>query len=163
MLKNVFLVMNRCLGCEECVEACKRENGVALCFVDSYHGVPVPFRCAHCEDAPCEKVCPTESITIKDDIVLIDAETCIGCRSCEFICPWGIPVYREDLGKVSKCDMCISRQKLDKDPACVEACPTQALVFGTREEFMADYHETTEKRIEKAGGHASRIILPQEG
>jgi len=163
MPQNVFLVMNRCLGCEECVEACKRENVVSLCFVDSYRGVPVPFRCAHCEDAPCEKVCPTESITIKDDIVQINAETCIGCRSCEFICPWGIPVYREDLGKVFKCDMCVSRQKLDKVPACVEACPTQALVFGTREDFMVDHHETTQKRIEKAGKHASRIILPQEG
>jgi len=163
MSHNVFLVMNRCLGCEECVEACKRENGTSLCFVDSYQGVPVPFRCAHCKDAPCEKVCPSEAIEIKDGIVLIDAEKCIGCRSCEYICPWGVPVYLEDLGKVFKCDMCISRQKRDKVPACVEACPTQALVFGTREEFSVDYHETTEKRIEKAGEHASRIILPQEG
>jgi len=156
MSQNVFLIMNRCLGCEECVEACKRENGTALCFVDSYHGVPVPFRCAHCQDAPCEKVCPSEAIIIKDNIVLIDAEKCIGCRSCEFICPWGVPIYREDIGKVVKCDMCIDRQNLDKVPACVETCPTQALVFGSREEFIEDYHETTEKRIEK-------IILPQEG
>ncbi len=163
MSKNVFLIMNRCLGCEECVEACKRENGTSLCFVDSYHGVPVSFRCAHCEDPPCQKVCPSEAIEIKEGIVVIDAEKCIGCRSCEFICPWGVPIYREDLGKVVKCDMCLSRQKLGKVPACVETCPTQALVFGSREEFSEDYHETTEKRIEKAGGHVSKIVLPQEG
>jgi Fe-S-cluster-containing dehydrogenase component len=59
--------------------------------------------------------------------------------------------------------MCVSRQKLGKVPACAEACPTQALVFGTREEFSVDYHKSTEERIEKAGKHASRIILPQEG
>jgi len=57
----------------------------------------------------------------------------------------------------------LDRQRLGKIPACVETCPTQALVFGSREEFSEDYHETTEKRIEKAGGHASKIILPQEG
>ncbi len=163
MSKNVFLIMNRCLGCEECVEACKRENGKSLCFVDSYHGVPVPFRCAHCEDPPCQKVCPSEAIEIKEGIVVIDAEKCIGCRSCEYICPWGVPIYREDLRTVVKCDMCLSRQKLGKVPACVETCPTQALVFGSREEFSEDYHETTEKRIEKAGGHVSKIVLPQEG
>jgi len=163
MPRNVFLVMNRCLGCEECVEACARENGESLCYVDEFQGIPVPFRCAHCEDAPCEKVCPTEAIHIKDGIVLVDDEKCIGCRACELICPWGVPIYNVNTRKIMKCDMCYDRQKAGKDPACVEVCPSKALVFGELSDFEADYHETTAKRLDSAGTHARRIILPQEG
>ncbi len=163
MTRNVFLVMNRCLGCEECVEACRRENSISLCYVDSYKGVPVPFRCANCETALCEQVCPTEAIHRENGIVLIDSEKCIGCRSCEFICPWGVPIYRTDIRKMMKCDMCVDRQRNDKVPACVEACPTNALVFGELSDFAEDYHEKTAARITKAGKLANEIILPQEG
>ncbi|MCK5302828.1 MAG: 4Fe-4S binding protein [Candidatus Thorarchaeota archaeon] len=163
MPQNVFLVMNRCLGCEECIEACVRENGESLCYVDEFRGIPVPFRCAHCEDAPCETVCPTEAILIKDGIVLVDDEKCIGCRACELICPWGVPIYNESTRIIMKCDMCYDRQKAGKDPACVEVCPSKALVFGELSDFEADYHETTAKRLDNAGTHARRIILPQEG
>jgi Fe-S-cluster-containing dehydrogenase component len=161
--KNVYLVMNRCLGCEECVEACARENGKSLCYVDHFRGVPVPFRCAHCEDPVCEQVCPTEAIHIEDGIVLIDDEKCIGCRSCEFACPWGVPVYNEDTRKMMKCDMCYEIQQKGKKPACVKACPSLALAFGEQEEFSEDYHDSTAKRLDEAGKHARRIILPQEG
>jgi Fe-S-cluster-containing dehydrogenase component len=163
MTKNVYLIMNRCLGCEECVEACKREKSIALCYVDSYMGVPVPFRCAHCETALCETVCPTEAITREEDVVLIDSEKCIGCRMCEYICPWGIPVYQEDSGKVVKCDMCVDRQRVEKIPACVEACPTNTIVFGDVSEFKEDYHKSTADRIAKAGSLAKGLVLPQEG
>ncbi len=156
--------MNRCLGCEECIEACARENGESLCFVESFQGVPVPFRCAHCEDAPCEKVCPTEAISRNTDgIVLVDDEKCIGCRSCEIICPWGVPIYNQQTRKIMKCNMCLTRQQQGKIPACVEVCPAKALVFGELTEFQVDYHEKTAVRLDEAGKFARRVVLPQEG
>jgi len=163
MTQNVFLIMNRCLGCEECVEACRRENRDSLCFVESYQGVPIPFRCVHCTDAPCEKVCPTEAITIRDGVVLVDNDKCIGCRYCEFVCPWGIPIYNEDTKKIMKCDMCYERQQKGKVPACVEVCPAKALVFGDLQEFEEEFNEKTSIRLEEVGIYAKRVVLPQEG
>lgn len=163
MPRNVFLIMNRCLGCEECIEACRRENSSSLCYVESFRGIPVPFRCAHCADAPCEKVCPTEAIFIQDGIVLVDDEKCIGCRSCELMCPWGVPIYNEKTRKIMKCDMCIERQLAGKIPACVEICPAKCLVFGEISEFETEYREKTAIRLEKGGSYVQRIVLPQEG
>ncbi|MFQ5977168.1 MAG: 4Fe-4S dicluster domain-containing protein [Candidatus Heimdallarchaeota archaeon] len=163
MPRNVFLIMNRCLGCEECVEACRRENGSSLCYVESFQGIPVPFRCAHCTDAPCEQICPTEAISNQDGIVIVDNEKCIGCRSCELICPWGVPIYNKETRKIMKCDMCYERQHRSKIPACVEVCPAKALVFGDLSEFEVDYHEKTADRLERAGTYAARVVLPQEG
>ena len=160
--QNIYLIMNRCLGCEECIEACTRENSKSLCFVDSFKDVPVPFRCSHCEDAPCEKVCPTEAIRVKDGIVLVNAEDCIGCRFCELICPWGAPIYDEETNKIVKCDMCYNRQLQGEIPACVESCPTKALVFGESSDFQEDY-KTTAERLDDAGTFARKTVLPQEG
>lgn len=170
-MKNVFFVMNRCLGCEECVEACAREHNWKprnkVVWVAN-HTVPVQLRCLHCDEAPCIEVCPVEAIERRDDgIVLIDDEKCIGCTGCTLVCPYGAPRYDPESKKALKCDLC--RHRIDSDqnlvPACVEVCPTQALLFGEKEELEASCHESARSRLtdETKGRFLRRVVLPLEG
>lgn len=124
-----------------------------------YHEVPVKNKfymgtqCFHCENAPCTKACPTKATWREPDgIVVVDYNWCIGCRYCQAACPyygrrfnWGEPeIPKEELttrqhylgnrrrprGKMEKCTFCIQRTRQGRLPACVEACPTGARVFG---------------------------------
>ncbi len=124
-----------------------------------YHEVPVENKfymgtqCFHCENAPCIKACPTKATWQEPDgIVVVDYDWCIGCRYCQAACPyygrrfnWGKPVVpKEEVtqkqhylgnrirpkGKMEKCTFCIQRTRKGRLPACVEACPTGARVFG---------------------------------
>jgi molybdopterin-containing oxidoreductase family iron-sulfur binding subunit len=113
----------------------------------------LPVQCQHCENAPCIDACPTEATWKEPDgIVVVDYNWCIGCRYCMTACPywaryfnWADPVIpAESLnpkthylgnrprprGVVEKCTFCIQRTRLGRMPACQEACPTGARVFG---------------------------------
>jgi len=113
----------------------------------------MPVQCQQCENAPCVKVCPVEATWQEDDgIVAVDYNWCIGCRYCEAACPyharrfnWKKPeVPKEEInpdqgylsnrirpqGVVEKCTFCLHRTREGKAPACLEACPTGARVFG---------------------------------
>lgn len=110
-------------------------------------------QCFQCEDPPCVPVCPVGATwKEKDGITVIDYDWCIGCRYCEAACPywarrfnWGEPqVPKEEINKeqhylgnrmrtkgvMEKCTFCLQRSRKGKNPACVEACPTGARVFG---------------------------------
>lgn len=110
-------------------------------------------QCFHCENPPCTKVCPVGATwKEKDGIVVVDYDWCIGCRYCEAACPyfgrrfnWQEPEIPVDQingsqhylgnrlrtkGVMEKCTFCVSRSREGKNPACVEACPTGARVFG---------------------------------
>ncbi|NDY43138.1 4Fe-4S dicluster domain-containing protein [Dissulfurirhabdus thermomarina] len=111
---------------------------------------PFIVLCNHCEHPPCVRVCPTKA-TFKrpDGIVMMDMHRCIGCRFCMAACPFGArsfnwkdprlgldmnkvnPAYpTRTRGVVEKCTFCTERLAQNKLPACVEACPEKALVFG---------------------------------
>ena len=113
----------------------------------------MPVQCHHCENAPCTKVCPVEATwTDPDGIVVVDYNWCIGCRYCEAACPyharrfnWAEPVVpKEEInpdqeylsnrirpqGVMEKCTFCLHRTRNGRLPACLEACPTGARVFG---------------------------------
>ena len=66
----------------------------------------VPVQCMHCENAPCQQVCPTHATYTTDSgVVLVDEEKCIGCMTCEKSCPYGHPVQLDD-GLSHKCVLC---------------------------------------------------------
>jgi molybdopterin-containing oxidoreductase family iron-sulfur binding subunit len=113
----------------------------------------LPVQCMQCDNPPCVKACPVDA-TWKDPdgIVVIDYDWCIGCRYCMAACPywarhfnWTEPkIPAEELnpvtnyignrprpkGVVEKCHFCTQRTRKGRQPACMEACPTGARVFG---------------------------------
>ena len=124
-----------------------------------YHEVPAAghfymgTQCFHCENPPCVDVCPVKATwKEKDGIVVIDYDWCIGCRYCQAACPydgrrfnWSTPHVPENelnkdqhylgnrprkKGVMEKCTFCIQRSRSGENPACVEACPTGARIFG---------------------------------
>jgi len=113
----------------------------------------LPMQCMHCDNPPCVKACPVEATwTEPDGIVVVDYDWCIGCRYCMAACPyqarhfnWGLPdLPSEEIttdthylgnrprpkGVVEKCHFCVQRTRENRQPACQEACPTGARIFG---------------------------------
>ena len=126
---------------------------------DFFHEVPAAdhfymgTQCFHCENPPCVHVCPVQATWKEPDgIVVVDYDWCIGCRYCMAACPydarrfnWSEPIIPEEeinrnqhylgnrlrtQGVTEKCTFCIQRTRDGKNPACVEACPTGARIFG---------------------------------
>ena len=91
----------------------------------------VPKLCNHCEKPPCVQVCPVGA-TFKspDGVVLVDTDYCIGCRYCIQACPYGARFLHPETHTAEKCTFCYHRLVKGLTPACVEACPTKARVFG---------------------------------
>ena len=91
----------------------------------------VPKLCNQCEDAPCNQVCPVHaSITSPEGVELVDVDQCIGCGYCVQACPYGSRFMNPKTHSADKCNWCYHRIMRDDQPACVEACPTGARVFG---------------------------------
>jgi Fe-S-cluster-containing dehydrogenase component len=91
----------------------------------------VPKLCNHCDNPPCVQVCPVGA-TFKspDGVVLVDSSYCIGCRYCIQACPYGARFLHPETHTAEKCTFCYHRLVKGLKPACVEACPTKARVFG---------------------------------
>jgi anaerobic dimethyl sulfoxide reductase subunit B (iron-sulfur subunit) len=101
--------------------------------------------CNHCEKPLCADVCPAGAIYKNEDgILLIDEELCIGCRYCEWACPYGAPQFNEELGVMTKCNFCYDLIAESKEPACVSACPMRVLEFGEIEQLRAKYGDVVE-------------------
>ena len=100
--------------------------------------VHFPRSCLHCEEPACVTVCPTGASykRAEDGIVLVNPETCIGCKLCSWACPYGAREYDYTSGVMKKCTLCVDRiynetlEPEDRQPACVRACPTGARHFG---------------------------------
>lgn len=152
MSKAILVDTTRCIGCGLCVAACKEANGLpenddkeltaeTLNVVETHDDVYVRRFCMHCLDPTCASVCPVGAFR-KTAVgpVVYDADRCIGCRYCMMACPFSVPRYEWTavLPKVSKCTMCAPRQAEGLQPACTEACPVEASVFGERDEMIAE-------------------------
>jgi len=153
-----------CNGCKACSIACKSKNdlpvGITWRRVYEYgSGTWIPdsenpsilvpsnmfayamsVACMHCQEPLCVEVCPAAAITKGDDgIVVINADRCIGCRYCEWACPYGAPQFDDEAGVMTKCDMCQDLVTKGENPQCVDACVMRALDFGELEEMQQKY------------------------
>ena len=134
----------RCYGVHACTVACKAEYKVPLgenrSWVEeiekgNYPHVSrsfLPRLCNHCDEPACVSVCPTGATWKRDEdgIVVVDPNICIGCKYCVQACPYDMRFVNEDTGAAEKCDFCIHRVSQGLQPACVEACPSRARIFG---------------------------------
>jgi formate dehydrogenase iron-sulfur subunit len=95
--------------------------------------------CMHCADPGCLKACPAPGAIVQyaNGIVDFVAENCIGCGYCVSGCPFNIPRISKIEHKAHKCTLCSDRVAVGQGPACQKACPTQAIVFGTKIEMLA--------------------------
>ena len=91
----------------------------------------VPKLCNHCYDSPCTQVCPVgASYRSPDGVVLIDKKHCVGCGYCVQACPYGTRYIDESKGVADKCTLCYHRIHKGEAPACVNACPRNARIYG---------------------------------
>ncbi|MEK7483602.1 MAG: NrfD/PsrC family molybdoenzyme membrane anchor subunit [Planctomycetota bacterium] len=142
-----FVIDNRkCIGCHACTVACKSEHdvpvGVNRTWVKYIEKGEFPntqrlfsvMRCNHCQDAPCVDICPTTALFIREDgIVDFDNRRCIGCKACIQACPYDAIYIDPQNLTAAKCNYCTHRVDLGLEPACVNVCPTHAIISGDLE------------------------------
>lgn len=143
---TMLIDLDRCTRCDDCVRACAATHDNNPRFIrqgPEAAGVMVASACMHCIDPVCMIGCPTGAIHREsvEGQVAINPDTCIGCSVCAQSCPYGtiqmvelrdadgIPVVAEDTGapirRATKCDLCVDQRG---GPACVQACPHDALL-----------------------------------
>ncbi len=143
-----FVIDNRrCIGCHSCTVACKTEHDDALganktwvkyvekgAYPDTSRQFSV-LRCNHCNESPCTEICPVNALFEREDgIVDFDPERCIGCKSCMQACPYDSIHIDPDTETAAKCNYCSHRIDSGRQPACVTACPEDAIVAGDIED-----------------------------
>ncbi|MEM2176713.1 MAG: 4Fe-4S dicluster domain-containing protein [Archaeoglobaceae archaeon] len=173
----------KCIGCGKCVVACKVENKVppelpiSRTWIEAYadgkkivmntirnpflnltaeKALFVPKLCNHCSNAPCVNVCPVYArFYTSEGVVLIDKETCIGCKYCVTACPYGATFVHPGEKVTDKCTFCYHRIKKGLKPACVLVCPTGARKFGELKEGSEIYEILKKSR--------ARVLKPEAG
>ena len=151
----------RCIGCQACEEACTEKNDFSspdtkpeigtqrntdtdrLTVVNAYDTdkgeVFVKTQCMHCDQPACVSACLVNAMYKTDEGPVIWKENkCMGCRYCMIACPFDIPKFEYGSlnPKIRKCVMCFERLEEGQIPACAEACPQDAILFGKREELL---------------------------
>ena len=144
--KPIFVIdPSRCIGCEACVQACAEcgtHRGQSLIHLERIDRVAstqtAPMVCMHCEDPTCAQVCPADAIKQTEEGIVQSAlkPRCIGCSNCVIACPFGVPKYVADFDQMMKCDMCTDRTSEGYAPMCASVCPSEALWYGTVDEFQ---------------------------
>ncbi len=188
---GLVIDLDTCVGCHACAVNCKEWNtgghsapltdeapygadaaGVWFNRIHSFEvgegvesrTVHFPKSCLHCETPACVTVCPTGASykRAEDGIVLVNAETCIGCKLCSWACPYGAREFDQIDGVMKKCTLCIDRiynQNLpegERVPACVSTCPSSARHFGD----LGDPASAVSQLVAERGGFD---LMPELG
>lgn len=152
----------KCIGCNACVVACRQVNKVPegvtrLSIIRSkpigqYPNIKYQFyrhSCNHCENAPCIDVCPTGASFIDKTtgIVDVNSDRCVGCLYCVAACPYHVRFIHPIRKSADKCNFCRDTNLASgKLPACVGACPNNALTFGNLDDPNSDISELLRSR-----------------
>jgi len=163
--------VSRCIGCKACQSACLEWNDLRdeVGSMDGLYTNPADLSdqtwtlmrfneavidgnlnwlilkegCLHCADPGCLKACPAPGAIVQysNGIVDFQQDQCIGCGYCTAGCPFNVPRLSRQDSKAYKCTLCSDRVTVGLEPACVKACPTQALSFGSKEDmkFQAEH------------------------
>ena len=136
--------------------ACASANSLVQEAMQPAMTLHFPRSCLHCEEPAFVTVCPTGASykRAQDGIVLVDEAKCIGCKLCSWACPYGAREYSPVEGVMKKCTLCIDRiynenlDEAERQPACVQACPTKARHFGD----LGDPESKVSKLVAARGG-----------
>ena len=161
-----YIDTSTCIGCKACEVACQEWNDlgpVETQQTGSYQTLPtlhaqfwnlIRFderevdgrfawlmrkdQCMHCEEPGCLEACPAPGAIVQyeNGIVDVNPAACIGCGYCEKGCPFDVPRFQAKSGKMAKCTLCIDRVGVGIEPACIKACPTKCLQFGTKDDML---------------------------
>ncbi len=161
-----YIDTTTCIGCKACEVACQEWNDLSVVpteQVGSYQTLPtlhsdywnlIRFnerdfdggivwlmrkdQCMHCDEPGCLAACPAPGAIVQyaNGIVDVNPDQCIGCQYCETGCPFDVPRFSQTTGKMAKCTLCVDRVEVGLEPACIKACPTGCLHFGTKEDIL---------------------------
>ena len=186
-----YIDTSTCIGCKACEVACQEWNDLPTVpsrQSGTYQTLPslhaefwnlIRFdevemdgqlswlmrkdQCMHCADPGCLQACPAPGAIVQysNGIVDVNPEQCIGCGLCETGCPFNVPRFSARSGKMSKCTLCVDRTSVGLEPACVKACPTGCLHFGTKEAMVSLGQQRVAQL--KANGHADAGLYDPPG
>jgi formate dehydrogenase beta subunit len=180
-----------CIGCKACEVACQEWNDLppeTTVQMGTYQTLPdltanywnlIKFnehedegglhwlmrkdQCMHCTEPGCLMACPAPGAIVQytNGIVDFQQDQCIGCGYCMTGCPFNVPKFNAKTRRVYKCTMCVDRVSVGLQPACVKACPTSCLQFGTKEQMI----EVANRRVEqlKANGFQQAVVYDPPG
>lgn len=177
--------VSKCIGCKACQSACQEWNDLReevginagsyqnppdltadswtlMRFTETEQNGTLEWLirkdgCMHCQDPGCLKACPSPGAIVQysNGIVDFHQENCIGCGYCIAGCPFNVPRISKNDSKAYKCTLCSDRIAVGLEPSCIKACPTQALVFGSKSDMIDHAHERVaelkERGFENAG------------
>jgi formate dehydrogenase iron-sulfur subunit len=162
-----YIDTTTCIGCKACEAACVEWNDTGIVQTEqtgTYQTMPtldpqfwnlIRFnerdfdggivwlmrkdQCMHCDEPGCLAACPAPGAIVQyaNGIVDVNPDQCIGCGYCETGCPFDVPRFHKTTGKMAKCTLCVDRVEVGLEPACIKACPTGCLQFGTKDDMLA--------------------------
>ena len=151
--RSLLIDLDKCVRCHVCEIACRQENdvhyetGSRWCRVmtleprwleKELHMDFVPTMCLQCDDPVCVHFCSVNALSrTAEGVVVVDNETCTGCKLCRYGCPYGAMGFNEDKKVAEKCDLCLDRTRHGLEPSCVQHCIGGALQWVTQEELKS--------------------------